>query len=145
MTAVEMMTKEMEPATASHPVKTVKSIVVATDGSDAAIAAFHAARLIASRENAIVHVVSVLDPLPMMFTASDGMVLLPPDFYQARDDEQRAIVRKQTAPFDTEGTWTTNLCVGRACRIDREFRSRSQGGSHHRRREQARDGRPPVR
>lgn len=113
MTAVEMMTTEMEKPKASGSVKPVKSIVVATDGSESAIAAFQAASLIAARADASVHVVSVLEPLPMMFTASDGMVLLPPDFYQARDDEQREIVRKQTAPFEAAGKWTTSLRVGR--------------------------------
>jgi nucleotide-binding universal stress UspA family protein len=113
MTAVEMITTEMEQPVAAHESQPLKSIVVATDGSDSAIAAFQAASLIASRSHASVHVVSVVEPLPMMFTASEGMILLPTDFYQARNDEQRAIVRKQTLSFDANSKWTTSLCVGR--------------------------------
>jgi nucleotide-binding universal stress UspA family protein len=113
MTAVEMITSGMDERKASNSVNPVKSIVIATDGSDSAIAAFQTASLITARSAATVHVLSVLEPLPTMFTASDGMVLLPPDFYQARNDEQRAIVKEQTAPFDPRGKWTMNLRVGR--------------------------------
>lgn len=113
MTEVEMITMEMDqkPPVAHRPA--VKSIVVATDGSDSALAAFEAAHLIADRSGAAVHVLSVLEPLPTMLTASEGMVLLPPDFYEAREDAQRGLVRGQTAEFDPDGKWSTTLRVGR--------------------------------
>jgi nucleotide-binding universal stress UspA family protein len=113
MTVVEMMTTEMEARETVPDLRIVKSIIVATDGSDSAMAAFQAASLIAARCAATVHVLSVLEPLPTMLTASDGMVLLPPDFYQRRDEEQRSIVAEQTAPYDPDGEWTTSLRTGR--------------------------------
>ena len=112
MTAIDKITPGMKDRKASPLHAALKSVVVATDGSDSAIAAFQAASLIASHCTASVHVLSVLEPLPVMFTAADGMVLLPPDFYQAREDEQRAIVRNQTVLFDPAQTWTMNLRVG---------------------------------
>ena len=113
MTAVEMITMEMErhsPAAVAEP---VKSIVVATDGSEAALPAFQAAQLIAARSDAVVHVLSVLEPLPTMISASDGMVLLPPDFYEAREDTQRKLVQGQIEEFDSEAAWSVALRVGR--------------------------------
>lgn len=92
MTTVEMITIEMDQDPPAPQRVAVKSIVVATDGSVSASAAFRAARLIADRSSAAVHVLSVLEPLPTMFTAAEGMMLLPPDFYQARDKSQRRLV-----------------------------------------------------
>ena len=66
MTTVEMITMEMEEKLPVTEPAVVKSIVVATDGSDSSLAAFQAARLIAARSSATVHVVSVLEPLPTM-------------------------------------------------------------------------------
>lgn len=114
MTAVEMITMEMDHKSPAYQHPIVKSIVVATDGSEASLAAFRAAYLVAERTAAAVHVLSVLEPLPTMLTASEGMVLLPPDFYEAREERQKGIVRGQTAEFDPDGKWTTNLRVGRA-------------------------------
>ena len=114
MTAVEMIAREMDDSPRVLPQSAVKSIVVATDGSDSALAAFQAASLIAGRSASAVHVLSVLEPLPMTFSAPDGMIVLPPDFYQAREDAQRAIVTEQTAAFDADKKWTMSLRVGRA-------------------------------
>lgn len=114
MTAVEMTTMGTDNKSPMYQRPTVTSIVVATDGSEASLAAFRAAHLVAERTAAAVHVLSVLEPLPVMLTASEGMVLLPPDFYEAREERQKGIVRGQTAEFDPDGKWTTNLRVGRA-------------------------------
>jgi nucleotide-binding universal stress UspA family protein len=113
MTAVEMITMEMERRSREAAVKLVKSVVVATDGSQTALAAFNAARLIAERCDADVHVLSVLEPLPTMLTASEGMVLLPPDFYEARENSQLDIVRRQLRDFDPSVAWQVTLRVGR--------------------------------
>ena len=53
MTAVEMITSEMEAVRPVLP-KKVKSVVVATDGSETALSAFQAASLIAARSGAAV-------------------------------------------------------------------------------------------
>lgn len=113
MTTVEMITMEMEETPPVTEQSVARSIVVATDGSDSSLAAFQAARLIAARSNAAVHVLSVLEPLPTMLTAADGMVLLPPDFYEAREDSQRDLVRGQTRDFDPQEKWTVALRIGR--------------------------------
>lgn len=116
MTAVELMTMDMDekPIVASDP--RVKSIVVATDGSDSAIAAFNAAKLIRARNGANVHVLSVLEPAPMMIPMSEGM-LLPPDFEKSRESAQRAIVRDQISRFDPAGQWTMDLGFGRPAEV----------------------------
>ena len=113
MTAVEMITMEMKQGAPAAVVEPVKSIVVATDGSDSALAAFHAAQLIAERSDAVVHVVSVLEPLPAMFTASEGMVLLPPNFFETREDAQREMVLRQITAYDPDGSWSVSLRTGR--------------------------------
>lgn len=114
MTVVEMITREIDKKSAIYPRPAVKSIVVATDGSESSLAAFRAAHLVAERTAADVHVLSVLEPLPVMLTASEGIVLLPPDFYETREETQRGIIREQTAEFDPDGKWTMSLRVGRA-------------------------------
>lgn len=112
MTAVEMITQEMEEKAILTPRLGMKSIVVATDGSDSALAAFSAANLIRAKSRADVHVLSVLEPMPIMFPAPEGM-LLPPDFDQSREDAQRAIVTEQMKQFDPENRWTLDLKLGR--------------------------------
>lgn len=113
MTAVEMITMEMEAMSRVAEPPMARSIVVATDGSDTSLAAFQAARLIALRCKATVHVLTVLEPLPTMITSTDGIVLLPPDFYESREDAQRDMVRTQTKEFDQGQEWTIELRVGR--------------------------------
>lgn len=114
MTTMEAITMEMEETTLGVEPGLAVSIVVATDGSEASLAAFQAARLIAARGNAAVHVLSVLEPLPTMVTSADGIVLLPPDFYEAREDAQREMVRTQIRDFDQNNEWTIALRVGHA-------------------------------
>lgn len=113
MTAVETITMEMEERLPSVVDEHTKSIVVATDGSDSALPAFRAAKLIAARTLATVHVVSVLEPLPTMLTASEGMVMLPGDFHQIREDTQRLLVKSQIEAFDDNASWSVSLRVGR--------------------------------
>jgi len=113
MTAVEMIAVGGRTKFSNYQPPTIKSVVVATDGSENSRAAFKAAQLIVQRTGSAVHVLSVLEPLPTMLTASEGMVLLPPDFYEAREESQKTIVQGQTAEFDPDGKWSMNLRVGR--------------------------------
>jgi nucleotide-binding universal stress UspA family protein len=114
MTAVEIITSEMEKKAISPRMKT-KSIVVATDGSESALAAFNAANLIQNRDGGFVHVVSVLEPMPVpaMFPSAEG-IILPVEFDKSREDWQRSTVRDQLNRYDAEGRWTLDLRVGRA-------------------------------
>jgi nucleotide-binding universal stress UspA family protein len=111
MTAVEMMNSEMEEIAVS-PSNKIKSILVATDGSDAALSAFLAANLICSRTDARVRVVSVLEPLPITFPSAEGMIF-PPSFDDSRREAQRAIVFDQMKKFDVQGSWPLDITLGR--------------------------------
>ncbi|HET7712632.1 MAG TPA: universal stress protein, partial [Thermoanaerobaculia bacterium] len=66
MTAIEMIAEEIDAAQLKTDAKKPFSLVVATDGSDAADAAFTAASLIEKRSGCRVHVVTVLEPLPIV-------------------------------------------------------------------------------
>ena len=112
MTAVEMITSEMEkkPRLASD-VKT-KSIVVATDGSDTALAAFSVAAMITEKMSADVHVLTVLEPMPLLFPSVEGMVV-PPELDRSREEAQRTIAIDQIRKYDPAGAWTLDVSVGR--------------------------------
>jgi nucleotide-binding universal stress UspA family protein len=111
MTAVEMLNRGMEEI-ARSPDKKIKSIVVATDGSDAALSAFRAANLICSGTDASVRVVSVLEPLPITFPSAEGM-MFPPSLDESRREAQRAIVFGQMEKFDVQGSWPLDIALGR--------------------------------
>ncbi len=112
MTAVEMITSEMEkkPRFASE-VKT-KSIVVATDGSDTALAAFSVAAMITGKISADVHVLTVLEPMPLLFPSVEGMVV-PPELDRSREEAQRTIAIDQIKKYDPARVWTLDVSVGR--------------------------------
>lgn len=118
MTAVEMITRETGETTIYAPRSKTKSIVVATDGSDSALAAFKAADLIRARTGAGVHVITVLERilLPIMFPSAEAMVL-PPDLDRSREEAQRGVVRKQIDRFDPTGDWSMEFRFGRAAEV----------------------------
>ncbi len=109
---LEMVISELEKKTSLPPSQKRPSILVATDGSEAAIAAFNAANLIAARDGADVHVLSVLDPVRVFFPMQDGAIL-PPDFDASRLEAQKRMVEEQVKRFDRQGQWTIDLCIGR--------------------------------
>ena len=119
MTAVEMITSELDkPAIA--PKSRARSIVVASDGTDAALAALNAAKLIFSRSGADVHVLSVLEPIPLAFPPPDGF-LLTPEMEQSRQEAQRSIVTDQISEFDSRSEWTLDLRLGRPAEVIVDF------------------------
>ncbi len=95
------------------PRKKTLSIVVASDGSDAAISAFKAASLVRAGHDANIHVLSVLEPMPAMFPSIEGAII-PPDVDESREEAQRAIVTDQMLAFDPLSEWTLNIRRGRA-------------------------------
>ena len=111
MTAVEMISRDMEE-TVTAPEKKLKSIVVATDGSDSSIAAFSAANLIRAKTGADVRVLSVLEPMPITFPSAEGMIF-PPSLDESRKEAQRAIVSSQMEKFDREKNWPLDVVFGR--------------------------------
>lgn len=111
MTAVEMITRELDTY-ALAPRKKTLSIVVAGDGSDTSIAAFKAASLISARHATKIQVVSVLEPMPAMFPSIEGMII-PPEIDQSREEAQRTIVTDQMMAFDPASEWTLDVRTGR--------------------------------
>ena len=116
MTAVEMTTREMHTKAFFDPEVKTKSIVVATDGSDAALAAFKVASMIASRAAVDIHVLSVLEPMPVMFPAVEGFVM-PPQLDYSRQEAQRRIVGDQIRAYDAAAAWTLDVTVGRPAEV----------------------------
>jgi len=112
MTAVEMITRELDICSIA-PQKETLSIVVASDGSDMSIAAFKAASLISARHAANIRVVSVLEPMPAMFPSIEGMII-PPEIDQSREEAQRTIVTDQMMAYDPASEWTLDVKTGRA-------------------------------
>jgi len=112
MTAVEMITTDFEEKTVLTPRVGIKSIVVATDGSDAALSAFKTASLIHEENGAAVHVLSVLELISTLLPSPEGL-LLPPDFDKSREDAQRALVSEQVRQFDRSNEWTIDIKLGR--------------------------------
>ena len=120
MTAVEMITREMDETEVLAPRLGVKSILVATDGSETALSAFNAAKLICGRTSADVHVISVVEPMNILLPTPEGM-LLPPDFDKPREDAQRVLVSQQMKQFDPENEWTLDVKLGRASEVIARF------------------------
>ena len=111
MTAIEMLTEEMDEALLKADAKKPCSLVVATDGSDAADAAFTAARLMEKKSGCRVHVVTVLEPLPIVLPSPQA-IAVPIEVENARVDATRQAAEEQARRFDPEGTWDVSLLVG---------------------------------
>lgn len=112
MTAVELITKEMETRKVLSPKSRARSIVVATDSSDTALAAFAAAAMLRAKTGSDVHVLTVIEPMPVMFPAVEGMIMSP-ELEKSREEAQRAIVADQVKAYDGGGAWTLDVSVGR--------------------------------
>jgi nucleotide-binding universal stress UspA family protein len=111
MTAIEMIAEEIDAAQLKTDAKKPFSLVVATDGSDAADAAFTAARLIEKKSGCRVHVVTVLEPLPIVLPSPQA-IAVPVEVENARVDATRQAAEEQARRFDPEGTWDVSLLVG---------------------------------
>jgi nucleotide-binding universal stress UspA family protein len=112
MTAAEMITSEMEKKPRLTPEVKTKSIVVATDGSDTALAAFNVAAMITGKMSADVHVLTVLEPMPLLFPSVEGMIV-PPELDRSREEAQRTIVIGQIKTYDPARAWTLDVSIGR--------------------------------
>ncbi|HKY98507.1 MAG TPA: universal stress protein [Gemmatimonadaceae bacterium] len=112
MTAVELITEEMETRTVFSPKPTARSIVVATDSSQTALAAFAAAAMLRAKTGAQIHVLTVIEPMPIMFPAVEGM-MMSPELEKSREEAQRALVADQIKAYDRGCTWSLDITVGR--------------------------------
>lgn len=125
MTASAMLTREIDTTYSKAPKTKTLSIAVASDGSEAAFAAFKAARLIKARNDAAIHVLTVLEPMPRMFFSLEGIVV-PPELNQSREEAQRAMVLEQMMPFDHASEWSLDVRTGRAAESIVEFAAESK-------------------
>jgi nucleotide-binding universal stress UspA family protein len=112
MTAIEMTGKEWHVQT-SVP-KQTKPIVVATDGSNTSLPAFKVAEMIRRRTGCTVRVVSALEPLPVVLPSAEAMVI-PPEWEQVREKNQRDIVSAQVKSFESSGEWVVDIVFGKPC------------------------------
>lgn len=127
MTAIEMITREIDQSLSITPATKTKSIIIATDGSHAALSAFNAAKLISARNNSPVHVLTVLDLMPGLVPPPDGF-LLPPDFDDARKQAQLQIVREQMTSCEVPDDWTMDLKLGRPANTIVDFAHEQDAG-----------------
>ena len=111
MTAVETINSEVEELAGKETPKTTHALVVATDGSHAADAAFTAARLIEEKTRCRVYVLSVLEPLPVLIPMADSM-LVTPEAETQRAAAMHDLIDKQTRRFNPEGTWGIEVRMG---------------------------------
>lgn len=110
MTAIEMIAEEMDAGKLNQDVKPF-SLVVATDGSNAADAAFAAASLIEKKSGCHVHVVTVLEPLSIV-PPSPQAITVPVEVENERVDATRQAAEEQARRFNPEGTWDVSLLIG---------------------------------
>ena len=108
--------KALSPARRRKPA----TLVVATDGSEASDAAFVAAVLIEKRMRCRVHVVSVLDPLPLFVPGPEAMQI-PPEIESERESAALEKIEAQTRRFDMSNTWSTELRMGRPADVIAKF------------------------
>ena len=119
MTAVEIITQELDTCSIARGTKTL-SIVVASDGSDTALSAFKAATLLKRRYDASIQVLSVLEPIPAMFPSMEGAII-PSDVDRSREEAQRTIVTDQMLAFDPASEWSLDVRRGRPAEAIVEF------------------------
>ena len=108
MTAVDTITSAMdlEP----RILKQTKPIVVATDGSDAALAAIRFADLIRSRTGCGVRVVSTLEPLPVVIPQEGTAFRV--DWDKAREKGRHDIILQQLTELGIGSEWPLDISFG---------------------------------
>lgn len=127
MTAVQTICDEIDAAEAKWGVGKTHSVVVATDGSEAADSAFWAATLIARRSGCRVHIVSVLEPLPLLIPTPEATVI-PMSIETERTDAMNVSIARQARRFDPAGAWSTSLLTGRPSEAIARFAQEHDAG-----------------
>jgi nucleotide-binding universal stress UspA family protein len=120
MTAVELICQEIDEPKVAGLAKDTLSIVIATDGSDAAAAAFQAAVLIEQRRHCSIHVLAVLEPLPLIVPGPEA-IQIPPEIDEQRADGLRRAVQEQVGSFDHWGKWPSEIRTGRPAEMIAQF------------------------
>jgi nucleotide-binding universal stress UspA family protein len=111
MTAIETSRVENLPI-ANESENALPTLIVATDGSPASTSAFTAAKLLAEINDVDVHVVSVLEPLPMPVAVPQAMVAFE-EMDSIRVKELASRVQKQTREHEPQkNAWPFESRVG---------------------------------
>ena len=132
--ADELAPKRLSPARSV-------TILVATDGTRTSQAAYAAAELIAAelmatQRRARVHVLSVMEPLPIIVPPL-GTPILSPGVDRAREDELRTDMVEQLLKLGKLAEWTTEIRVGKPPAVITEVAKQRQvdliivGASRH--------------
>ena len=111
MTVVEMAGAERESVLSAGPKNKPFTILVATDGSDAAAAALVAAKLIEAKRVCRVHVLSVVEPVPLILPMADTLAV-PSEVETERIEGMRRLVETQTREVDPRGRWSVGIRIG---------------------------------
>lgn len=111
MTVAEMLSTETEAIESPSVKKQGITIVVATDGSEAADAALAAAELIGKKTDCRIHLLSVLESIPAFIPLPEAMGV-PADFETQRAASMREAIDLRARRFDPEGLWSTELRIG---------------------------------
>src|SRR6266545_6018461 len=95
-------------------------ILIATDGSKNSWGAYVAAELIAERYGARVHVLSVLEPTPIIVPASSGTIfsaeaetVLSAESDRLREDALRTDMVEQLLKLGRLARWSTEIRIGK--------------------------------
>jgi nucleotide-binding universal stress UspA family protein len=86
-------------------------VLLATDGSESSAVAYAAAELIAANCGARVHVLSVVEPLPMI-VPPPGTPILSTGLIREREDALRADMVEQLLKLGRLAKWTSEMRVG---------------------------------
>jgi nucleotide-binding universal stress UspA family protein len=113
MIAVETLSFAGQTEPVPAPWKRPLTLVVATDGSDAATAAFTAASFIARKRDCRVHVISIVEPMPLILPMTD-VLAVPPEVDAQRVEGMRELVERQRQMVDPEARWTVEIRIGTA-------------------------------
>ena len=111
MIAVETLSFAGQTELVPAPRKRPLTLVVATDGSDAAAAAFTAAGLIAGKQDCRIHVISVVEPVPLILPMTD-VLAVPPEVDARRVAGMKEIVERQREAIDPNGKWNVEIRMG---------------------------------
>ncbi len=102
---------EKHPLRATSPV-----ILVATDGSETSRAAYTAAEFIGAQCRARVHVLSVLEPLPVI-VPPPGTPIVSTGIEKSREDALRTDMVEQLLKLGRLAKWTTEIRSGRPAAV----------------------------
>ncbi len=111
MTVAEMFSTDAEAVESPSVEKQGITIVVATDGSEAADAALAAAELIGKKTDCRIYLLSVLESIPAFVPLPEALIV-PADFEIQRAASMRAAIGLRAMRFDPDSSWTTELRIG---------------------------------